>query len=84
MKGYKLIIYSGITNNMARRQKEHAEGKCRTTNRYNKSYKLIGIKFMAYYENPRHNIEDLEKKFKKMSIANKLKESISWERWRGD
>jgi len=78
----KRIIYSGITDDMYRRQKEHEDGKSITTNRYNKSYLLSEIRYKEY-EIPRHVIEDLEKRFKRLKLNDKMDEITNWEVFSG-
>ena len=68
----------GITTNMKRRQKQHSEGLSRTTNRYNKSYKLQEIRYKEII-----NLND-EMTFKKLSTRTKLNKSKNWVRWTGE
>jgi len=79
----RFIIYTGITRDMKRRQLEHLTGLCRTTNRYNKSYKLIEIRYKEYEELSFLMLEELENKFKKMKLIDKIRISDLWERWVG-
>ena len=69
--------YIGITTNMKRRMKEHEKGLCRTTNRYNKSYKHISTRYKE--------IKDLryEQVFKKYSTYKKTELILTWMRWVG-
>lgn len=70
-----LITYTGITNDMKRRQQQHAKGNVTTTNRYNKTYSLKEIRY--------NSIIDLktEQKFKLYSLSTKLSFSKNWSRW---
>ena len=72
---YERFLYIGITKNMQKRQKEHKEGNCRSTNRFNKCDKIKEIRYKE--------IDDslYEKRFKHIPKFKKLKMITSWDRW---
>jgi len=78
----KLVFYTGITEDMSRRQEQHDLGLCRTTNRYNKSYKLKEIKYKGYDEVTLVMLRELERKFKKLELKHKIEMTDYWEVWR--
>lgn len=77
------VIYTGITNNMLRRQTEHNKGLSITTNRYNKKY---GSPFSIYYRSfsKREAAKVYEKMFKKIHQKRKLHIiKTFWKWWSG-
>ncbi len=78
-----LRFYTGITRNIDRRQREHNNNVgCRTTTRYNKSYKLLNIYYIDTLCRNFKDAQRLETKFRKCSNDKKLRiiKSI-WTRW---
>ena len=87
-----LGTYTGITTDMKRRQKEHEMGLCKTTNRFDKSYKLKEIRYILINDlNPttiwtftNHSFAlRLEGLIKRMRINKKLDFSDKWDKWSG-
>lgn len=76
-KKNKIITYTGITNNINRRIKEHLKLiGCQTTKKFIKSFgKPISIRYIIIAN------KKYEKTFKKYSIWKKLKLSANWDRW---
>lgn len=68
--------YVGITSDMKRRQKEHEVGLCRTTNRFNKSYRLVQIRYKVT-----NMAGIMEQKLKKYNTSQRMKYSADWQRW---
>ena len=79
------MVYTGITSNISRRIKEHAQGKTRTTRRFNKMKEnsVAGFKEVRYRELKEYELEKYEKTFKKYGTEKKLKISGTWLRWEG-
>jgi predicted GIY-YIG superfamily endonuclease len=87
-------FYVGITNNIERRFKQHEEGKCRTTNRFNKH--CTGTQ--SYISTKTFNLKEaleLERKIKKYNTNKKYRflatdlmkmtrciRPIDWKGWR--
>lgn len=76
----KIVIYTGITTDMVRRQREHNMNLSKTTMRYAKAYTLKEIR---YKEQPAHIAKRYEKTFKRYGTMKKLKMSHNWKRWAG-
>ena len=67
----KTVFYTGVTNNLKRRLREHRDGKGKAKNFTGKyyCYKLV---YFEYFTEPRKAIER-EKEIKKLSRSNKIK-----------
>jgi len=76
----KKTSYIGITNGLSRRFIEHIKGKVRTTNRFNKSYKLDEIRFNFIGSKELAKLK--EKRMKHYSLKKKLIVSENWNRRR--
>lgn len=82
--GDNLIIYTGITTDMKRRQHEHNEGKSRTTNRFNKSFNFKEVFFRKF--DSKYEALKYEKYFKKLTNGHKTKKVLHmnlFKRWTG-
>ncbi len=76
----KIHFYTGITSNLDRRMTEHLLGITRTTNRFNKSYNIMEVRYREFDVN---SVNDYEKVFKKYSRDKKLKITQMWKRLAG-
>lgn len=75
------IYYVGVTNDIELRIMSHLRGDNITTNRYNKSYKLVEIKYKILYLYSFKKARIEEKRVKKLTTINKIKEFKTWTRY---
>lgn len=80
-KNYGVRIYTGITTTMKNRQQQHNKNLTRTTNRFNKAFKLKEIRYIEL-DTKAYAIK-YEKTFKNYTDSKKLKVSKNWMRWVG-